>query len=238
MTETNEVVEAAQNSSAAPVEAEVKKEKVESASDAVEKAEKMLTQSEVNRIAARTKHEAYEKGKREAMAELERQQAEQTQTMGGQKQLDENDIKRLIEQEAEKKAQQALAQKIAGEFTGKLAAAKDKYEDFEDVISEIDLPSIPHVVQWANELDNTGDVIYDIAKNPSKFANLLTLSVTAPHLAQKELKRLSESIKKNDDAKQAQTAREPLSQLKPSTHSPDSGRLSVKELRNAPWLRG
>lgn len=210
------------------------------------KQEKMLTQSEVNRIAARTKHDAYEKGRREAMAELEKQRqesqpADQTagqSSMGGMEQLSRDDIRQLIEEEAQRKAEMAMAQKIAGEFTGKLDAAKSKYEDFEDVLSELDLPSIPHVVQWANELDNTGDVMYDIAKNPAKFANLLTLSATAPHLAQKELRRLSDSIKRNEEAKQSESARDPLSQLKPSTNATDSGKLTISDLRKQPWLRG
>jgi hypothetical protein len=202
-------------------------------------AEKMLKQSEVNKIAARTKHEAYEKGMRDARAEHERQrQAQPESTMGGMSQMSEDGIRRLIEQEAEKRAHMAIAQKIAGEFQGKMEGAKIKYADFDDVVSDLDLPSIPHLVQWANDLDNTGDIIYDIAKNPSKFANILTLSATAPHLAQKELRKLSDSIKRNEEAKGSQNARDPLSQLKPSTNMTDTGALTVKELRNQPWLRG
>jgi hypothetical protein len=221
-------------------------------------AEKMLSQSEVDKLVGKLKHESYEKGLRDAqlktqadqlaLSQIERNNSNYSEkesqehvtdvTTDGLKSNDQ--IRQLIREESEKQTQLAIAQRVANEFVQKISAAKDsnKYDDFEEKITQLNLPSIPHIVGWANSLDNTADVLYDIAKDPVKYANVLMLSQTAPHLAVAQLQKLSNSIKENEIAAKQPTAAEPLSQLKPSTTGTNSGTMSVQDLRKQSWLRG
>lgn len=200
--------------------------------------EKLLKQSEVNEIVGLVRKEAAERGRREALAELQK-----TQTVNedqGSRGLDLNDerIRKIVSEENEKAANQAVANKIAMDFTQKMLSAKSKYPDFEQVVSQLDLPRVPEIVHWTNSLDNTADVMYDIAKNPSKFANILMLTQAAPHLAQAELQKLSSSIKKNQEAQAQAQPKEPLSQIKASSAGTDNGKMTLQDYKNADWLRG
>jgi len=232
-------------------EIEVQDQVVEEApqADAVEEVretaeEKMLPQSEVNRIIAREKREAKERAKREAMAELERQtklnQLQEQRAETSMANLTEADVQRLIEEQAQKQADLALATKTAHEFMSKLEVAKPKYEDFEEVVQDLDLPSIPEIAELSNTVDNTGDVIYELGKNPSKLVDILTLHGRNPKLAERAMKMLSDSISRNDAAQNLEPAEEPLKQFKRSTmtNNNDINSMSISDLRNQPWARG
>lgn len=204
--------------------------------------EKMIPQSEVNRIVGKTRQDVSEKAYARAKSEFEAarsaQDAPTTNGLCGIKGMDEDQIRQLIQDEGQKQAQLAQAQKIAIDFTNKMKAGSQKYQDFDEIVSELNLPNVPHIVNWANSLDNTADIMYDLAKNPAKFANVLMLSQTTPHIAQRELKRLSDSIKKNADAADAPRANQPLDHLKPSNTGMDNGAFSVSDYQKMDWLRG
>lgn len=207
--------------------------------------EKMLPQSEVNRIIAREKREAKERAKREAMAELERQtklsQMKQQSDEPNFSNLTEADVQRLIEEQAQKQAELAMATKTAHEFMGKLETAKPKYEDFDDVIQDLDLPSIPEIAELSNMVENTGDVIYELGKNPSKLVDILTLHGRNPKLAERAMKMLSDSIRQNDAAQNQEFPDQPLKQFKRSAMTSNDNNvnsMSISDLRNMPWLRG
>jgi len=207
--------------------------------------EKLLKQSEVNDIIGSAKREAYEKGKRESLAEYQKTQAPvQTnsyapnQTIGGMAQLSDDKIRQLINEESQKMTNMAVAQRIANEFTQKMMAAKDKYPDFEQVVGELNLVDMPQIVNWANSLDNTADVMYELAKYPEKLSSVTVLAYTNPRKATVLLQKLSDSIKQNESALKQPSASEPLSQIKPSTTGTDNGSKTVSDLRKQPWLRG
>lgn len=219
---------------------------VDASAPAAEKPqEKLLKQSEVNEIIGSAKREAYEKGKRESLAEYQKSQAHvqqpnynANQTIGGMPQLSDEKIRQLINEEAQKMTNMAVAQKIANEFTQKMMAAKDKYPDFEQVVGELNLVDMPQIVNWANSLDNTADVMYELAKYPEKLSSVTVLAYTNPRKATVLLQKLSDSIKQNESALKQPSASEPLSQIKPSTTGTDNGSRTVSDLRKQPWLRG
>jgi len=201
--------------------------------------EKMLKQSEVNELVGKLKRESYERGLKDGSVKQPEYTPPPSQASTSDPVADER-VRQIIRDETEKQTQLALAQKVANEFTQKIIAAKDsnKYPDFEEKVMQLNLPSIPHIVGWANSLDNTADVLYDIAKDPVKFANVLMLSQTSPHLAVQQLQKLSNSIKENEAAAKQPTAAEPLSQLKPSTTGTDNGSMSIRDYRKQSWLKG
>ena len=137
-------------------------------------------------------------------------------------------------------ARQAEAERIVGEFVQKMDMGKTDYEDFEDTVKEIDFSAIPEIVKLANQMPNTHDLFYDMAKNPYKIAQLKILAQTSPGLARAEMMRLSKSIDDNKAAKSQMTAKEPLSQMKASANaSVDSNRpMTLAEMKKQPWARG
>lgn len=202
-------------------------------------AEKMIPQSQVNKIAAREAHQAAERAKREAYEDFERRQAntqtqtEKPQNIGGMNNAhDPEQIRKLIREEAYRISTQENANRIAQNFESKMDAAKTKYPDFDEKYAALNIEQHPELVLWTQGMDNVGDVMYDIASNPTKVAQVLMLARGGfPQLAQQELHKLSASIAANEAAKNVPDVSEPLSQVKPSNIGADSGDMSVTDFR-------
>lgn len=211
--------------------------------------EKMLPQSQVNKIVSREVHEAREKAKREYQAELRAQLEAQTQgSMGGMRQMNIDDIDRLIAEKIQQNLQDhhnanvermrhEYGQKIANEFVQKMEMGKSKYPDFDKVVGEVDFTTIPKIVELTHNLDNASDVVYDLMSNPQKVATILTLANTNELLARRSISDLSNSIKINQSAAKTSNVNEPLSQLSPSTLGLDNGSMTIDDYRAQPWLR-
>lgn len=217
-------------------------------------AEKMLKQSDVNELVGRARKEGRERGRADALAEVQKNtySDSSSQSMGGMQQFSVDQLRQIAAEEATKKHQEyvkhaeqqqreALGQQIANDFASKISLGKQKYSDFDEKVAPLleDLPNMPHLVLLANGIDNTADVIYDLAANPHKVGQLLTLADKSTRLAQIQMQQISSSIKTNQAASQQPSAREPLSQIKPSTVGIDNGSpKSVKDFKKMPWLRG
>jgi hypothetical protein len=196
--------------------------------------EKVLKQSEVNELVGRIKHEAYEKGKRDASTSNQPNGAPQQvgQSMGGMPQITDDQVRQMIREEAQKEAQMREVHQTLNNFTQQMNAGKGKYSDFDETVAQLgNMENIPHIVQLATETGNAEDVMYDLGKNPSKVASLTTLAYLNPHLAKMEMKKLLDSIKSNQVAQKTPSAPEPLSQIKPSPVGTDNGSLSMRDLR-------
>ena len=199
--------------------------------------EKMIPQSKVDEIVHERTRAVAEKVRREAQEEHHRQQPQQSASMGGIQQTSQEDIRRMIAEESQKLANQQIAQKTLNEFASKMSTGKSKYSDFDETMSSVNFSAIPDIVDLANQQSNTAEVMYDLVKNASKIANLQVLNITNPKLAQREMQKLSASIAENEKATQVKSAREPLSQLPPSTVGTDDGPLTLKDLRKQPWMK-
>ena len=193
--------------------------------------EKVLKQSEVNELVGRIKHEAYEKGKREAQAATSTNVLHGT-NLGGMPQVTDDHIRQLIADEAQKQTQLAGVHQTLSNFVQQMGAGKGKYSDFDETVAKLgDFKTIPHIVKMATETGNAEDVMYELGKNPGKVASLTTLAYINPHLAEHEMKRLVDSIKANQKASEEPSAKEPLSHIKPSTVGTDNGQTTVRDLR-------
>lgn len=204
--------------------------------------EKTLTVDEVNRIVGREKAAAAEKARREVEAEYATKAAANTSTH----QVDSESIvqeatRRLkadLEQQQEKilEAERQVTWKgVVNEYNKRLAdaAAAKEYEDFDQVVRGFNHAKYNNVVYQATQLSNTADIMYELARNRSKAANLELLAQHDPEGFEEDMKVLSESIKRNKEAKKTVSkAPEPLSRLKPSTttgaESSDSDYMSLK----------
>lgn len=212
-------------------------------------AEKTFSQSQVQAIAAKEARKAEERGEARARAQYEarmqQQQAPQQSqpaSVGGMPQMSQEDIQRLIRQEAHTMSLDYQARQIEENWMGAMEAEKTADPEFADLYDAIGIEQQPGLVLAMAGMDNKAKVVKDLAKNPSKYANILTLANGgSPKLAQMELKKLSDSIRANDEAMKKPKVDAPLSQVRASNLSGDDGNysnMSTTDFRNQPWLRG
>lgn len=212
-----------------------------------------LSREIVSKIVERERKKAFEKGKKEALMQLQDQQAQATpeqtqaapmqqqsqQSLGGMQQLSQADIERMIAEKApqalQAHVQQLKQDHLVSTFVGKMQAAEQKYPGLEDELNKLNYndPRMHAFIEMANTMDNTGDIMKEVIDNPEKLESLLNMSYNQPYIAQKKLSSLSESIKTNQQAKAEEAqARDPMSQLKPSNSAGmDNGTMSVTDFR-------
>lgn len=229
-------------------EVAVQSETVQDAAPKTEQApvvqEKMIPQSQVNKIAAREAKQAAERTRNEMQAEYERQRVAQDvqnepSQMGGIPQISPEQMEQHIMAAAHRMSVKMTADKMAADFEAKIKAEIELDPDFGDAYDSLNIAQHPELVIWMNGMDNSGKVVKDLVNNPAKFANILMLAKNGMgNLAQRELAKLSESIKVNQDAQAQPKVKEPLDQLSPSSIGTGSGDLSVSDFMKMDWLRG
>lgn len=246
------------------VEAEQDTQEQEAQEDSAKQTtEKMLPVSRVNELIKKAKYDGEKKMQQqleEMKAQLEQagageqpqavqQPPEQQQgggQMGGMQQMSQADIEAAIQKQMEKQAelqrQQQLQQEVnqvAEQFYDKMSQGAELYDDFEEIAGGFDAKAFPSIVYLANLMDNTPAIIYELQKNPSKLTHLDRLVEKSPQSAQREIAKLSQSIKSNQEAQQQnQDTQEPLGRMKPSKVGADNGEYqTVRDFKNASWLK-
>ena len=223
---------------------------VEDISEVTDNVDELLPKSTVSKIVARERQKAdakaYERGKREALMQLQQEQMQQqvqTQpsSIGGMQQLSQADIEKLIADRTSQVLQENIQQhvtqlqnkQLVDSFVSKMQAAEQKYPGLEKQLSELDYESMTPLIKMANDMENTGDIMKELIDNPSKMGNMLTLLYTQPNMAKRAMNELSNSIKQNEAAKAEEAqARDPMSQLRPSSSAGmESGPMSVNDFR-------
>lgn len=199
----------------------------------------------VQKVVARERQKAYEKGKREAMMELQQaqqapdqaQQQAQPSSLGGMQQLSPDDIQKMIAeqlpQHIHQQVQHARAEQTVNSFVAKMKAAEERHPGIEAKLNDLDYSNLSPVIEMANGLENTADIMAELVDNPMKMGNLLTLMHTQPKLAQKAMADLSNSIKQNQEAL-AQASQEsvnnPIGQMKTSAAAGmNNGEMSISD---------
>ena len=219
-----------------------------------EEPKKTFTSETVKKVVEREKAKAFERGKREALMELqqnqmdanENPQAPQEQAsnvgMGGMRQMSQADIERMISERAPLALQQHvqdLQQKqMVNTFVQKMQLAESEHPGLEAELNNLNYndPRMHSFIAMANQLENTGAIMKEVIDNSTKMEHLLNMAHNQPYQAQKALKSLSDSIKTNQSAKAEEAqARDPMSQIKSSTTSGNVEKsqhdMSSEELR-------
>lgn len=238
----NEIAQEAAATNSAPVETQ---------------AQKLISQDHANALIGKARQEGREKGRQEVMSELSTQPTAQQPSQNLQSPQTQQistghpseDARRIFQEEfakqqqqwAQKAAEDAAnqhAMKTINDINMKVNDAKTRYPDFDNVVNLKHFQQMPEVLHYVNTVDNSGDVIYDLFKNPSKIGGIRMLP---SDLATQEIMKLSNSIKQNQLASNSPVTPEPLSQIKPSTIGLGNGsekNASVSSLRNDPRYRG
>lgn len=214
---------------------------------------KLLTQEEVNALVGREKHAASERTRRELeaahQAELAKLQSG-SQQQAAQSPANADDLYRQVmerltqetqaTQAAREKAEhEAFLSKRADSYLNKMNSAQDMPDDFQEVMKDFDLDNLSEIAFLAEEVDNTPHVMYELAKNPLKAGAIMSLVGKSTKEARKEIKKLSDSIVKNQQAAADHIQTQPpLSQLKPSKAGADTGEMTLQDFKSADWLKG
>jgi hypothetical protein len=224
-------------------------EPVADAKPEAEEPKKSFTSDVVKKVVEREKAKAFERGKREALMELQQQapsapeqQAAPQQQLGGMPQMSQADIERMIAEKAPLALQQHVQKlqqdQMVNTFVQKMQAAEQQHPGLEQELNNLNYndPRMHSFIAMANQMENTGDIMKEVLDNPSKMESLLNMAYNQPYQAQKALKSLSDSIKTNLTAKAEEvSARDPMSQIKSSTTSGSSEKsqhdMSMEELR-------
>lgn len=208
----------------------------------------MYNKIQVQDVVKREKQRAYEKGKREALMELQEQQqlsnqqnsspeASQQSVGNIPQSMNPDDIKKIVSeqlpQHLQDHANQIRINQLVDSFSSKMKAAEERYPGLEEKLNDLDYESLAPVVQMANDMENTGDIMKELVDNPMKMGNLLTLMYTQPKMAKKAMMDLSNSIKQNQEAlSQNQSVKQPMSQIKSSLNAGvEKGDMSVSDYR-------
>lgn len=192
-----------------------------------------LTQAEINDLVGAAKQKGYQKALRDTAqfsGHSNVQQQSPSGDNGTSSSINEADLQNVVKntmaemlekQRQEQLQQQQLAQaeQIVKELTPKLEDARGRYEDYDMVINSATsgFQNNPHILAYANGVDNAGDVLYDISKNPEK---LIALAQMPEDMARSRILALSNSIKQNNQAPKQTSA--PLNHISSSSKSPDS----------------
>ena len=215
--------------------------------------QKMLTQEQVNAIVAREKSKAAESARRESEERYQRELEAINATRNQQTQrnaevprdVDANAIYQQVQERfnREMKAQRdrEYVSQVAQNYVSKVAQGKANYQDFEEVTKDFDPTQFPQLTFLLSGIDNAGDVLYELAKNPTKIAQVDLLAQRSPKMAQNELIKLATSINANKQAQaeaQNQNVPDTLDRLQPSRVAGSNGKMSFRELKQLPWLKG
>jgi hypothetical protein len=207
-----------------------------------------FNQIQMNDVVKRERERAYEKGRLAAMQELQAQQQQQQQqpqgqNLGGMQQFSQEDIERMIQEKATQATQEHIQSQLAelkqqqmvNSFVQKMEVAEQQYPGLEQELNQLNYsdPRIHAFIGMVNDFENTGEIMKEVLDNPYKLSQILSDIQSQPYLAQKNLQKLSASIKQNQQAKAEEAqARDPYSQLKPSTSAGmDNGSMSVSDFR-------
>lgn len=215
--------------------------------------ERVFTQSDVDRIVGKVKREAAERRSQseqphqaqQQYGDVAQQQRPQQPSNPATAAPDENTYRKIAAEEAQRlrdqwvqdsrtRSEQEYAQRIVQNFTSKLTAGKEKYEDFDRVTAGIQFDRYPNVVHILSaEIDNAADVLYHLSKDEAKMAQL-ERDAEDPrfqHIALSNARKLAQSLKDNESAAKVRVPNEPLSQLRPSNTGTDNGVMSVRDYR-------
>lgn len=212
-----------------------------------------IPRSQVTKIVLRERQDAYQKAKKEFMAEVEALKAEQAPVapqaiqqnnvgMGGMPSVNPEQLQQMISEATQKLFEKSRAdeqqrndyqraQQLAQSFNSQMAQSKLEDPDFDDKIKDLDFASISPLVHLATETGMAGDIMVDLDQHPQKITHLMMLAHTQPKLAQREMNKLAASIKANKTAVQQNSPKDPLDQITPSTVGTDSGNMSVHDYR-------
>jgi hypothetical protein len=206
---------------------------------------KTFSQEELDAIVSKRLAREQRKWEREQAQRLAELQAPKPATPP----TDPNDFEtaqQYAEALAEQKAQELLAKREAARQQAEIVEAykdreeeaRDKYEDFEQVAYNPNLPVTDHMAQAIQSSDIGPEVIYYLGSNPKEAGRISRLP---PILQAKEIGKIEANLASNPPVKKTSTAPAPLAPVTATRSSSSPKRdttdpRSVKEMSTSEWI--
>jgi len=209
--------------------------------------ERLIPQSQVDKLVGAVKSETYQKTRAEVLEELKRnqpqQQAQPVQSQGGlggmSPGITPDEVRRIVAEQTEQMRWQGAMQNVENAFFAKIQAHKAQVPDFEEKLKAFGIQNMPELKILINSLDNGASVLEDLLKNPLQAGQIVQYARTPgmDHLAVQAIINWSQSIKTNESGRNAPRANPPLDQLTPSNTGTSDGPMSANELRGLDYLQ-
>lgn len=206
---------------------------------------KSFTQEELDAIVSKRLAREQRKWEREQAQRLAEQQARQPVAPPPAPDDFEN-AHQYAEALAEQKARELLAQREAAvqqaalleSYKDREEEARDRYEDFEQVAYNPNLPVTDHMAQAIQASDIGPEVIYWLGSNPKEAGRISKLP---PILQAKEIGKIEANLASNPPVKKTSTAPAPLAPVT-ATRSNSGPRYdttdprSLKSMSTSEWI--
>lgn len=205
---------------------------------------RLYTRDEVHKIANAERQRAYDKAREELSKQTQRQDNAPAQNVQNNSLMNftEDDLERKIDQLAERKAVEAKIVDEAHRFLSSIDAEFDtlrndivsKSPEMEEACKTLHIKEMPPVyINILSSVDNVKDVLLEMAEYPEKLTSIMsTANTLGLDAGKKALKRLSESIKSNQQAKKITVPKPPLSEISNSVNiGKDDGQMNAADYR-------
>jgi len=198
--------------------------------------EKLVPQSQVNKIVGRAKEDAYSSGIKDGMSQSNAVSEERIRQIADE--AAKTNAQNLNDQYS-KKMQEEQARHLVDRFQNDLIAGKEKYPDILKDVEGLQLQTMPTLVKHALDSGHTAEFMHELANNPQKALAIHQAEMLGnPVLAARLTRDLAASINNNlVAAKTMGTPKEPLSQIKPSPEASGDDGMSIADLRKQKHLR-
>lgn len=142
--------------------------------------------------------------------------------------------------EIEREQQKAQAEEIARKYIESQERGKTLFDDYDTITQDVTPAAYPQVTIMASQYDNMPEILYELGGNPRKLVDLHVMAITNPNQAKREMAKLAQSIRNNEQAlAQNQKSPQPLTRLKSSAVAgQDTGKRTISDLRKDPRFRG
>lgn len=182
---------------------------------AEQEAPKTFTQEELDAIVGKRLAREQRKWEREQAQRLEQAKSQQTQSADDISPEQFATYDEYVEAKAERIAEERLARRDAERqqqafldaYHDREELARDKYDDFEHVAYNPDLPVTEYMAQTIQASDDGPDILYWLGSNPQEAARIARLN---PILQAKEIGKIEASLASNPPVKKTSTAPAPI----------------------------
>jgi hypothetical protein len=205
------------------------------------KESKLFSQDELDAAIGKRLAREQRKWEREARSVEAPKPAQATQVTPDQYATTEEYVDALTNSKAQQIVQQQQfakqQQELLGSYHDKEEAARDKYEDFEQVAYNPKLPITDVMAQTIQASDNGPDIAYYLGTNPKEADRIARL---APFLQAKEIGRLEAKVASEPVTKQTSKAPAPISPITPrsggSSNYDTTDSRSIKAMSTSQWI--
>ena len=213
---------------------------------AEQEASKTFTQEELDAIVGKRLAREQRKWEREQAQRLEEMQSRQAATPLADISPEQfNTYEDYAEALAERKAEELLAKREAAkqqqalleQYHDREETARDKYDDFDQVAYNPNLPVTEYMAQSIQASDVGPDVLYWLGSNPKEADRIARLH---PILQAKEIGKIEASLSSNPPVRKTSTAPAPIAPVTPRASGAPvfdtTDPRSVKSMSTSEWI--